>query len=546
LWLDTLVAEGREAIIRAARNPDAAMAGKLGEVLKLDGRPSRRTAHPLAINQFVRRAAAGMAQSYGGSIVKLVSETIRGWDARTVTGRLEAAVGRDLQYIRINGTLVGGLVGIAIHRSTRSDRRSSLPSGPFVEADSRESAAIQHWQWGNELAWLPRTMASLRHRVAALPGPGNAQETGQLSEELQQMPAGGGCRPEYDDDDDEDETIVVTGHVRALLGDIPPENVARLARCPGDRCHRHQRAPRGTRPADSAAPAAAVAEAGRSCSSTATGSRASASFATFRPKRSAGRGPARGSGASLRLSRRPAGREHRPSGALSARPRAARRRPRRPKAAIRRRSRPDPDDDRREDSRTTLDLDIKTNSALTENERDILLQDPVTDPRLDPRRARTLLGSRREVTATVTHNRQLGDVSATGNLEVARNEGRSLIGLGETLIEPLARNTRRDSAHAGLCPQRQCQRLAMVGDRQCRRLAKRDEDRQGFGARPRSRNDRTAVGRHRRRGERDSCSGFPPGEAGTTLGSARGRSTSTATGAATTSRPRRRWDGPAA
>jgi uncharacterized membrane-anchored protein YjiN (DUF445 family) len=56
-----------------------------------------------------------MAQSYGSSIVKLVSETIRGWDARTVTARLEAAVGRDLQYIRINGTLVGGLVGVAIH-----------------------------------------------------------------------------------------------------------------------------------------------------------------------------------------------------------------------------------------------------------------------------------------------------------------------------------------------------------------------------------------------------------------------------------------------
>ena len=45
----------------------------------------------------------------------MVSDTIRGWDARTITGRLEAAVGRDLQYIRINGTLVGGLVGLLIH-----------------------------------------------------------------------------------------------------------------------------------------------------------------------------------------------------------------------------------------------------------------------------------------------------------------------------------------------------------------------------------------------------------------------------------------------
>ena len=41
--------------------------------------------------------------------------TVRGWDARTVTVRLEAAVGRDLQYIRINGTLVGGMVGLVLH-----------------------------------------------------------------------------------------------------------------------------------------------------------------------------------------------------------------------------------------------------------------------------------------------------------------------------------------------------------------------------------------------------------------------------------------------
>jgi uncharacterized membrane-anchored protein YjiN (DUF445 family) len=116
LWLDTLWQKGREAIIRAARNPDAVMAGKLGEVMRsmggtLESDPGIRK----AINQFARRAVVGMAASYGGSIVKLVSETIRSWDARTVTARLEAAVGRDLQYIRINGTLVGGLVGLVLH-----------------------------------------------------------------------------------------------------------------------------------------------------------------------------------------------------------------------------------------------------------------------------------------------------------------------------------------------------------------------------------------------------------------------------------------------
>jgi len=116
LWLDTLWQKGREAIIRAARNPDAVLAGKLGEVMKSMGATLESdTRIRDAINQFARRATVGMAASYGGSIVKLVSETVRSWDARTVTARLEAAVGRDLQYIRINGTLVGGMVGLILH-----------------------------------------------------------------------------------------------------------------------------------------------------------------------------------------------------------------------------------------------------------------------------------------------------------------------------------------------------------------------------------------------------------------------------------------------
>ena len=120
LWLDALWQRGREAMIRAARNPDAVLAGKLGEILKSMGATLESDARiRVAINRFARRATVGMAASYGSSIVKLVSETVRGWDARTVTARLEAAVGRDLQYIRINGTLVGGLVGLILHAVDR-------------------------------------------------------------------------------------------------------------------------------------------------------------------------------------------------------------------------------------------------------------------------------------------------------------------------------------------------------------------------------------------------------------------------------------------
>lgn len=115
-WLDGLWQAARAGLLRAARDPDAILAGRLGDATRQIGEmlrddPSLKS----LVNRFARRVAAGTAARYGSGIVTLVSETVRGWDARTVTDRLENAVGRDLQYIRINGTLVGGLVGVTLH-----------------------------------------------------------------------------------------------------------------------------------------------------------------------------------------------------------------------------------------------------------------------------------------------------------------------------------------------------------------------------------------------------------------------------------------------
>jgi len=115
-WVGGLWENGRASLLKAARDPEAALAGRFGEALKQLGETLQSDSRlKRAINQFARRTAAGAAATYGSGIVKLVSETVRGWDAETVTLRLEGAVGRDLQYIRINGTLVGGLVGLALH-----------------------------------------------------------------------------------------------------------------------------------------------------------------------------------------------------------------------------------------------------------------------------------------------------------------------------------------------------------------------------------------------------------------------------------------------
>lgn len=115
-WLDGLWESARAGMLRIARDPDAVLTGQLGEALRQLGDTLQHDEMLRAtINRFVRRTAVGMAADYGDGIVRLVSETVRGWDAHTITRRLENAVGKDLQYIRVNGTLVGGLVGLIIH-----------------------------------------------------------------------------------------------------------------------------------------------------------------------------------------------------------------------------------------------------------------------------------------------------------------------------------------------------------------------------------------------------------------------------------------------
>jgi uncharacterized membrane-anchored protein YjiN (DUF445 family) len=115
-WLDGLWERARAALLRAVDDPEQALSGQFGEMLAELGQALERDERlQHLINRFSRRTLVGVASRYGGQIVQLVSETVRRWDARTVTERIETAVGRDLQFIRINGTMVGGLVGLVIH-----------------------------------------------------------------------------------------------------------------------------------------------------------------------------------------------------------------------------------------------------------------------------------------------------------------------------------------------------------------------------------------------------------------------------------------------
>jgi uncharacterized membrane-anchored protein YjiN (DUF445 family) len=67
------------------------------------------------VNSWLVDSAVSIVQVNRHSIASLISDTVRNWDATETSERIEQAIGRDLQFIRINGTLVGGLVGLVIH-----------------------------------------------------------------------------------------------------------------------------------------------------------------------------------------------------------------------------------------------------------------------------------------------------------------------------------------------------------------------------------------------------------------------------------------------
>ena len=71
------------------------------------------------LDRWVRVAARRTLSSQRQAIGGVVAQVVASWDAAEVADRLELQVGRDLQYIRINGTLVGGLVGLAIFSISR-------------------------------------------------------------------------------------------------------------------------------------------------------------------------------------------------------------------------------------------------------------------------------------------------------------------------------------------------------------------------------------------------------------------------------------------
>ena len=105
-----------ESIVKAAENPDArsldSVARAITSIADSVGRDPELIAR---IDGWVTETACYLVEKYRGDVADIIAETVAGWDPAVTSERIELAVGPDLQYIRINGTLVGGLAGLIIY-----------------------------------------------------------------------------------------------------------------------------------------------------------------------------------------------------------------------------------------------------------------------------------------------------------------------------------------------------------------------------------------------------------------------------------------------
>ncbi|MBO0892711.1 MAG: DUF445 domain-containing protein, partial [Acidothermales bacterium] len=109
----------RRSLIDAVEEPDGLLRQRGVDALVEFGRRLTEDA-PLRkrIDGHAVDAAGYVVSSFGTEIATVISDTVNRWDGKEAARKIELHVGRDLQFIRINGTVVGALAGLAIHTVT--------------------------------------------------------------------------------------------------------------------------------------------------------------------------------------------------------------------------------------------------------------------------------------------------------------------------------------------------------------------------------------------------------------------------------------------
>ena len=115
-WSSSLWKNVKETLRIQAADPESELRRRLAGALSAGGR--RLGSDPRlqeSLERVVESAARALADQFHDELAGLVTGTIQRWDAEQTSSQLELLLGRDLQFIRINGTVVGAGVGLALH-----------------------------------------------------------------------------------------------------------------------------------------------------------------------------------------------------------------------------------------------------------------------------------------------------------------------------------------------------------------------------------------------------------------------------------------------
>lgn len=113
---ETAWSAAKRILLESVDDPSSALRARIADSVVHIGESLRDDADLRdKVDNWIVRAAQHLVTQYGTEITAIITETIERWDADEASRRIELHVGRDLQFIRINGTVVGSLAGLAIY-----------------------------------------------------------------------------------------------------------------------------------------------------------------------------------------------------------------------------------------------------------------------------------------------------------------------------------------------------------------------------------------------------------------------------------------------
>jgi len=115
-WTRSLWGEMKGSLLTSAGDPDSELRQRISAAVRsLGDRLAVEAELQAKVDGWVERLAGHVVENYRTEVADLIASTVARWDAADTSRRIELQVGRDLQFIRINGTVVGGLAGLVIH-----------------------------------------------------------------------------------------------------------------------------------------------------------------------------------------------------------------------------------------------------------------------------------------------------------------------------------------------------------------------------------------------------------------------------------------------